>query len=104
MTSDYFARRAAAANPNAVPAVVALLGVSPTAGSPVNPPWAALGIILQENRQAIATGLHQAMYLTVVLSAVLVLVLLAASWTVGRDHEKLQKWMKARAEMAAATG
>jgi hypothetical protein len=35
------------------------------------------------------------MYLTVVLSGALVLVLLAASWTVQSDYEKLQKWMKA---------
>jgi predicted MFS family arabinose efflux permease len=104
LTSDHFAQRAAASNPDGVPAVVALLSGSPTAGSPVQPPWAALGIIFRENRRAIATGLHQAMYLTVVLSAALVLVLLAASWTVRSDFEKLQRWMKASAEGAAATG
>jgi predicted MFS family arabinose efflux permease len=104
MISDFFARRAAAANPNAIPAVVALLGGSPAAGAPVNPPWAAIETVLGNNRQAIATGLHQAMYVTVFLSAALVVVLLAASWTVQSDYEKLQKWMKASAEIAEATG
>src|SRR5207245_3081703 len=42
LTSDYFAGRAAAANPNGIPAVVALLAGSPAAGSPVRSPWAAI--------------------------------------------------------------
>jgi MFS family permease len=96
LTSDYFARRAAAANENGVPAVVALLAGSPLAGSPFSPPWAAIAVNHQHRQQAIATGLHEAMYLTVVLSAALVFVLLAASWTVQSDYEKLQKWMKTR--------
>ncbi|HLJ96125.1 MAG TPA: MFS transporter [Gemmataceae bacterium] len=94
MTSDYFARQAAAANPNGVPAVVALLAGSPLVGAPVYAPWAALAVNQQNRQLAIATGLHQAMYLTVVLSGALVLVLLAAAWTVPADYEKLQKWMK----------
>jgi MFS family permease len=60
----------------------------------------AVEVLHEDGRQAIATGLHQAMYLTVVLSAVLVLVLLAASWTVQSDYEKLQNWMKSRTEGA----
>jgi MFS family permease len=97
LTSDYFAQRALAANENGVPAVVALLGGSPAAGSSSGPPWAAIAVNYQHKQQAIATGLHQAMYLTVVLSGLLVLVLLAAAWTVRSDYEKLQKWMKASA-------
>jgi MFS family permease len=101
LTSDHFAQRALAANENGVPAVVALLGGSPAAGSSAEPPWAAIAVNYQYKQQAIATGLHQAMYLTVVLSGLLVLVLLAAAWTVRSDYEKLQKWMKAS---AGATG
>jgi MFS family permease len=97
LTSDYFAQRAAAANPNAIPAVVAMLSTAPQPSSPLNVPWAALLVTSQHKQQAIAQGLHQAMYLTVVLSGVLVLVLLAASWTVRRDYEKLQQWMRTRA-------
>ena len=104
LTSDFFAQRAAAANENAVPAAVALLGASPLTGSPFSPPWAALVINYHHKQQAIATGLHQAMYLTVVLSCILVLVLLAASWTVQSDYEKLQKWMKASATGAGPGG
>src|SRR5207237_1256106 len=95
VTSDYFARRAVAATEGGVAAVVALVG-----GSPSNPPWAAIFVNHQNRQQAIAAGLHQAMYLTVVLSSALVLVLLAASWTVQGDYEKLQKWMKTRAKGA----
>jgi MFS family permease len=104
LTSDFFAQRAAAANENAVPAAVALLGASPLTGLPFSPPWAALVINYQHKQQAIATGLHQAMYLTVVLSCTLVLVLLAASWTVQSDYENLQKWMKASATGAGPAG
>ena len=97
LTSDYFAQRAAAANENAVPAVVALLGGPLAADSSAEFPWAAIAVNYQYKQQAIATGLHQAMYLTVALSGMLVLVLLAAAWTVRSDYEKLQKWMKASA-------
>jgi MFS family permease len=46
-----------------------------------------------------AEGLHDAMGLIPILGLLLVIVLLAASRTVTRDHEKLQLWMKvARAE------
>jgi MFS family permease len=104
LTSDYFARRAAAANASGVPTVVALLSGSPLAGAPFCPPWAAVAVHHQNNQQVIATGLHQAMYLTVILSGALVLVLLAASWTVQSDYEKLQKWMKSRAGGADGGG
>jgi MFS family permease len=45
-----------------------------------------------------AVGLHHAMYLVPALSALLVLVMFAASRTVQRDHEQLQKWMEERPE------
>jgi MFS family permease len=40
-----------------------------------------------------ATGLHSAMYLIPALGGVLALVLLAASFTVRKDMDKLQQWM-----------
>jgi MFS family permease len=101
LTSDYFAQRAMAGNEDGIPAAVAMLGTMPQAGAVFIPPWAALIVNYQHKQQAIATGLHQAMYLTVVLSGVLVLVLLAASWTFPSDYEKLQKWMKASSENGA---
>jgi hypothetical protein len=66
----------------------------PISGSPFDLPWASI-VVNDHNRQlVVAAGLHRAMYLTVALSAALVLVLLAASWTVRTDYEKLQRWMK----------
>ena len=44
-----------------------------------------------------ATGLHDSMYLVTILGTLLVLVLLAASRTVTRDHENLQEWMETAA-------
>ena len=41
-----------------------------------------------------ALGLHDAMYMVPVLGVLLVLVLLAASWTVTGDYRKLQEWIK----------
>jgi MFS family permease len=40
-----------------------------------------------------AVGLHGALYLVPLLGVLLVVVLFLASRTVGRDYEKLQKWM-----------
>ncbi len=40
-----------------------------------------------------ATGLHRAMYLIPVLGGLLALVLLAASFTVGKDMDSLRRWM-----------
>ena len=37
-------------------------------------------------------------------SLCVMLVLLAASWTVQRDYEKLQQWMKASADGGEAAG
>jgi predicted MFS family arabinose efflux permease len=95
MVSDYFAQRAAAVNQNGIPAAVAVLDAVPVSGSPFDLPWTSIVINYHNRQLAVATGLHQAMYLTVALSAALVLVLLAGSWTVRSDYEKLQKWMKA---------
>jgi hypothetical protein len=41
-----------------------------------------------------AAGLHSAMYLIPVLGGLLALVLLAASYTVRKDMDKLQRWMR----------
>lgn len=41
-----------------------------------------------------AEGLHQAMYVIPLLGALLVLVLFAASRTVAKDRENLQRWLK----------
>jgi len=49
--------------------------------------------------QAKAIGLHQALYIIPILAAVLVLVLFAASRTVGRDHNLLQKWMESTGQV-----
>jgi hypothetical protein len=40
-----------------------------------------------------ALGLHDAMYVIPLLGFILVGVLFAASRTVGRDHQNLQRWM-----------
>ncbi len=40
-----------------------------------------------------AAGLHSAMYLVPVLGALLAFVLFAASCTVGKDMENMQRWM-----------
>ena len=40
-----------------------------------------------------AVGLHSAMYLVPVLGALLAFVLFAASCTVGKDMENMQRWM-----------
>jgi MFS family permease len=71
--SDYFARRAAAAE--GAPAVTELHK---------------------------AVGLHDAMYIIPALGAVLVLVLLAGSRTVTGDYRKLQAWMEAGAGQGKA--
>jgi MFS family permease len=68
--SDFGARRAASAR-----------------GSAVITPWDK------------ALGLHDAMYVIPLLGLLLVGVLFAASRTVGRDHQKLERWM---AEASAA--
>ncbi|HSE97096.1 MAG TPA: MFS transporter [Blastocatellia bacterium] len=47
-----------------------------------------------------AEGLHTAMYIIPILGALLALVLLAASRTVGKDMDKLQQWMKRSSEEA----
>ena len=41
-----------------------------------------------------AAGLHAAMYLIPVLGVMLALVLLAASFTVRKDMDKLHRWMR----------
>jgi predicted MFS family arabinose efflux permease len=46
-----------------------------------------------------AVGLHDAMYVVPFLGALLVIVLFAASRTVKRDYEELQKWMDANAKV-----
>jgi MFS family permease len=99
--SDYFAQRAAATNPEALTTTVALLGAAPQASFPVAVPWAAVVASHQNSRLAIATGLHDAMYVVPLLGSLLVLVLYAASRTVKGDHEKLQKWMRAGLEEAS---
>lgn len=48
----------------------------------------------QALRPFAANGLHSALYVVPVLGVVLALVLLAASRTVARDMEKLQRWMR----------
>jgi hypothetical protein len=40
-----------------------------------------------------AMGLYHAMYLLPCLGILLVVVLFAASRTVGKDHDRMQKWM-----------
>jgi MFS family permease len=75
--SDFFARRAATA------AGVSLLGST----------------TIPEQFKAV--GLHQAMYLIPVLGVALVAVLFAGSYTVRKDIEKLQTWMKHASTPAA---
>ena len=41
-----------------------------------------------------AQGLHNAMYIIPILGALLTIVLIAASRTVTKDMEKLQRWMR----------
>jgi len=96
LISDYFAHRALAATADAVPTPVALLSASPQAGMPAHLPWAPILLAHQQARFAVAEGLHDAMYVVPLLDGLLVLVLLAASRTVKRDYENLQKWMSTR--------
>lgn len=49
-----------------------------------------------------AEGLHSAMYLIPALGVVLTLVLLAGARTVGRDMERLQRWMRETAAESTA--
>ncbi|MFL6335902.1 MAG: spinster family MFS transporter [Pyrinomonadaceae bacterium] len=51
-----------------------------------------------------AAGLHTAMYIIPFLGALLALVLYAASRTVARDTEALQRWMRQSAEEAVPVG
>ncbi len=81
--SDQFARRAALAEG------VSLTGLS----------GAELVEALQPYSSA---GLHQAMYVIPVLSAVLSVVLWAGSRTVSRDAQRLDDWMQAQARRPAA--
>ncbi|MBI1762170.1 MAG: MFS transporter, partial [Acidobacteria bacterium] len=60
----------------------------------------ASGLVTAE--AARASGLHSAFYIAPVVSLVLALVLFAGARTVARDMEKLQAWMQAAAERAAA--
>ncbi len=60
----------------------------------------ASGLVTAE--AARASGLHSAFYIAPVVSLVLALVLFAGARTVARDMAKLQAWLKASAERAAA--
>ncbi len=54
----------------------------------------------QALRPFAAEGLHSALYVVPVLGVALGIVLFAASRTVGRDMEKLQRWMRESADSA----
>ncbi len=60
----------------------------------------ASGLVTAE--AARASGLHSAFYIAPIVSLVLALVLFAGARTVARDMAKLQAWLKASAERAAA--
>jgi hypothetical protein len=66
---------------------------------------AAAAGVTEQTQQALepfrAAGLHTAMYIIPCLGALLTLVLFAASRTVAKDTEKLQRWMR---ESAAEEG
>jgi hypothetical protein len=57
---------------------------------------AALAGAAAVDERSRAAGLHQALYVVPVLSAVLTAVLFAASRTVGRDRRALLDWMTLR--------
>lgn len=46
------------------------------------------------DKQVVALGLHQALQIIPVLSVLLVLVLLAATWTIGADQRRLHEWQQ----------
>ena len=59
--------------------------------------WLAAGVTdrsFQALRPFAAEGLHSALYVVPVFGVLLGLVLFAASRTVARDMEKLQRWMR----------
>jgi hypothetical protein len=68
---------------------------------------AAAGVTAQ-TQQALepfrAAGLHTAMYIIPGLGALLTLVLFAASRTVAKDTERLQRWMRETAAEEAPAG
>jgi MFS family permease len=67
---------------------------------------AAAGVV-EVTQQALepfrGAGLHSAMYIVPILGVLLTLVLFMASRTIGKDMEKLQKWMAESTKVEAAT-